>query len=99
MLLSMCSKPIPERGFADSDLASHVGDRATGVDDQASGFFTEFWTELAILSRHDDFSFPEWNLFGPQSGRWEARQSSKVPPFGRCWVVVVMGRCRVVVVV
>src|SRR6476659_11405510 len=76
MLLSICSKPLPERVFADSQLASHVGDRATGVDDHASGFFTEFWTKLAILSRHDDFSFPEWNLFGPQSGRWEARHSA-----------------------
>src|SRR6478609_10770851 len=95
MLLSICSKPIPERGFTDSDLASHVGDRATGVDDHASGFFTEFWTELAILSRHDDFSFPEWNLFGPQSGRWEARQISRATvPASQCRSFN-RGACRV----
>src|SRR5437879_4166600 len=61
--------PVPESDLVHTDLASHMGDRARGIDHHLGGFFLELRRILLTFSWHPILSFPVEILLDPLSGK------------------------------
>ena len=69
--------PVAERGRTDTDLPSDLRDATTILHDQPGRFLPELRRVILTLPCHEAPPFPNRTLFGPQSGKWEARQPDR----------------------
>src|SRR5215207_11405542 len=74
MILPVFPDPITDGRLTQAVLAGDLRDRPLPFHHQFRRFLTKLGREFLVLLCQFQSSFPERTLFGPQSGKWEARQ-------------------------
>src|SRR5215207_2403722 len=79
MILPVFPDPITDGRLTQAVLAGDLRDRPLPFHHQFRRFLTKLGREFLVLLCQFQSSFPERTLFGPQSGKWEARQPRPRP--------------------
>jgi len=76
--------PAADGRLVEPVFTGHVGNRSTAFDHQPGYFVPKLWFVFLVFPCQFLGPFPNRTLFGPQSGKWEARHGQHLVEIGGC---------------